>query len=119
MPVRRPRLTLYFIIVISIIIIVLLILLETGAECQILLLSGMMLCRWLWVCVSVEDVFSLLQLDASSREWLVFSSQANYHALAKLAAGNPRLARFKVGTCVYRSSCSDVSSRRYVVLMEE
>ena len=42
----------------------------------------------------------VLQLDAQSREWLVVSSQANYQALAKLAASNPRLARFKVGTCL-------------------
>ena len=45
-------------------------------------------------------VFWLPQLDAQSREWLVVSSQANYQALAKLAADNPRLARFKVGTCL-------------------
>jgi hypothetical protein len=64
---------------------------------------------WLWVCASAEDVFSLLQLDAKSREWLVFSSQANYQSLAKLAAGNPRLARFKVRSCVYHSSFSNVS----------
>ncbi|XP_033609563.1 ankyrin repeat domain-containing protein SOWAHB isoform X3 [Cryptotermes secundus] len=41
------------------------------------------------------DSASVTTLDAKSREWLVFSSQANYQALAKLAAGNPRLARFK------------------------
>ena len=47
-----------------------------------------------------SSVFWLPQLDAQSREWMVLSSQANYQALAKLAAGNPRLARFKVGTCL-------------------
>jgi len=46
----------------------------------------------------LRSVFWLPQLDAQSREWLVVSSQANYQMLAKLAADNPRLARFKVGT---------------------
>jgi len=45
----------------------------------------------------LRSLFWLPQLDAQSREWLVVSSQANYQALVKLAAGNPRLARFKVG----------------------
>lgn len=57
----------------------------------------------------LNSAFWMLQLDAQSREWLVVSSQANYHALAKLAAGNPRLARFKVGTVfhsrLYRFHC--------------
>ena len=52
------------------------------------------------LCHRLRSVFWLLQLDAQSREWLVVSSQANYQVLAKLAAGNPRLARFKVGTCL-------------------
>lgn len=48
----------------------------------------------------LRSLFWLPQLDVQSREWLVVSSQANYQALAKLAAGNPRLAKFKVGTCL-------------------
>lgn len=62
----------------------------------------------MWVYVPPEKEFWLLQLDAKSREWLVFSSQANYQALAKLAADNPRLARFKVGKnlSLPYSSCS-------------
>jgi len=46
----------------------------------------------------LRSLFWLPQLDAQSREWLVFSSRGNYQQLAKLAASNPRLARFKVGT---------------------
>ena len=54
----------------------------------------------------LRSLFSLPQLDAQSREWLVVSSHANYQALAKLAASNPRLARFKVGTWL-QHSCTD------------
>ncbi|XP_021920715.1 uncharacterized protein LOC110830296 isoform X2 [Zootermopsis nevadensis] len=51
-----------------------------------------------------DDSASVTTLDAKSREWLVFSSQANYQALAKLAADNPRLARFKIYPGLSRKS---------------
>lgn len=51
--------------------------------------------------VDDDDSASVTTLDAQSREWLVVSSQANYQALAKLVAGNPRLARFKDPTSGY------------------
>ncbi|KAF7988606.1 hypothetical protein HCN44_001179 [Aphidius gifuensis] len=35
------------------------------------------------------------QLDGKSREWLVRAAQGDYHALAKLAAEEPRLTRLK------------------------
>lgn len=47
--------------------------------------------------VSVTSV----SLDPKAREWMVRAAQADYQALAKLAAENPRLPRFKDPTSGY------------------
>ena len=45
----------------------------------------------------INTIIMYIQFDAKSREWIVRCAQGDYQAVAKLAADNPKLVKFKVG----------------------